>query len=136
MEINITPLFRAPSFVPFDMANNRATLGDDAGPLTWSASLECAQDDETPNLLDTEEKRGAFRFRPLLRRMDARGNRRMERRRALRVIPAMGCRRHSRLLATLILQIGTGTNTRRTTGFVTAFSAPNPATCISTSATN
>lgn len=61
MEIDITPLFSAPAFVPFDMSNNAATLGDDAGQLTWSASLECAQDCDTPSLLDTEEKREAFR---------------------------------------------------------------------------
>ena len=59
MEIEITSLFTGESpFVPFDLSNNRATLGDNAGQLTWNASLECA--DEV-TLLDTEEKRAAFR---------------------------------------------------------------------------
>lgn len=59
MEIEITSLFTDESpFVPFDLSNNRATLGDDAGRLTWSASKECA---EEVHLLDTGEKREAFR---------------------------------------------------------------------------
>lgn len=61
MQINIHSLLSAPAFAPFDMSNNRATLGDNAGPLTWSASMECATDADTPCLLDTEEKREAFR---------------------------------------------------------------------------
>lgn len=59
MELNITHLFAEESaFVPFDLSNNRATLGDNAGALTWQASKECAV--EIP-LLDTDEKREAFR---------------------------------------------------------------------------
>lgn len=42
MQINITSLIKSPAFVPFDMSNNAATLGDNAGKLTWGASLECA----------------------------------------------------------------------------------------------
>ena len=61
MQINITSLLSAPAFVPFDLSNNVATLGDDAGKLTWDASKECAMDDEMPCLLDSEEKREAFR---------------------------------------------------------------------------
>ena len=61
MQINITSLIKSPAFVPFDMSNNAATLGNDAGKLTWSASVECARDSETPNLLDTEEKKNSFR---------------------------------------------------------------------------
>jgi hypothetical protein len=61
MQINITSLLSAPAFVPFDLSNNRATLGDNAGKLTWDASKECATDEETPCLLNTEEKRDAFR---------------------------------------------------------------------------
>lgn len=59
MEINITHLFADDSaFVPFDLSNNRATLGDDAGRLTWEASRECAQEIV---LLDTDEKKEEFR---------------------------------------------------------------------------
>ena len=47
--------------MPFDLSNNRLTLGDNAGQLTWQASKDCASDDETPNLLNSEEKREAFR---------------------------------------------------------------------------
>ena len=61
MQININSLLSAPAFVPFDLSNNRATLGDNAGKITWDASKECATDEETPSLLDTEEKRDAFR---------------------------------------------------------------------------
>lgn len=62
MELEITHLFtdKETSFVPFDLSNNCATLGDNAGALTWAASLECA-DATQPPLLDTEEKKEAFR---------------------------------------------------------------------------
>lgn len=59
MDIEITSLFRPDSnFVPFDLSNNRATLGDDAARLTWNASKECAAE---ITLLDSDEKREAFR---------------------------------------------------------------------------
>lgn len=57
-ELNITELIRADEFCPYDMSNNRATLGDDAGKLTWAASVECAKEIA---LLDSDEKREAFR---------------------------------------------------------------------------
>ncbi len=60
MEINITSLIRSEDFCPFDLSNNRATLGDDAGCLTWNASKECAAE-IAPPLLDTDEKRQEFR---------------------------------------------------------------------------
>jgi hypothetical protein len=59
MELNITHLFSDDSsFVPFDLSNNRATLGDNAGALTWAASVETAAEIV---LLDTPEKREAFK---------------------------------------------------------------------------
>lgn len=59
-ELNITHLFADESpFVPFDCSNNAATLGDNAGTLTWNASKQAAAD--LPPLLDTEEKKQAFR---------------------------------------------------------------------------
>jgi hypothetical protein len=58
-EIEITHLFTDESpFVPFDCSNNRATLGEDAGALTWGASVECAKE---ITLLDSEERKQAFR---------------------------------------------------------------------------
>ncbi len=58
-ELNITHLFTDESpFVPFDLSNNKATLGDNAGALTWNASKECAAEIV---LLDTDEKKEAFR---------------------------------------------------------------------------
>lgn len=58
-EIEITRLFAEDSpFVPFDLSNNRATLGDNAGELTWQASVECA---EEIVLLGTDELKEAFR---------------------------------------------------------------------------
>lgn len=61
MEINVSTLITSPDFVPFDLSNNRATLGDNAGALTWAASLECAKSGNPPPVLDTDEKREAFR---------------------------------------------------------------------------
>lgn len=59
MEINITSLFSDESpFVPFDCSNNRATLGDNAGQLTWNASKETAAQ---VTLLDSEDKIDAMR---------------------------------------------------------------------------
>lgn len=57
-ELDISHIIGSDDFVPFDLSNNRATLGDDAGTLTWSASKEAAQ---CIPLLDTEEKKEAFR---------------------------------------------------------------------------
>lgn len=60
-QIDITRLFADDSsFVPFDLSNNRATLGDNAGQLTWNASKECAVN-LIPPLLDSEERKEAFR---------------------------------------------------------------------------
>lgn len=59
-EIDITHLFSDESpFVPFDLSNNRATLGDHAARLTWNASKECAG--IMAPLLDTEERKEDFR---------------------------------------------------------------------------
>ncbi len=58
-EIEITHLFSEDSpFVPFDLSNNRATLGDNAGALTWRASLETSAE---ITLLNSEERKDAFR---------------------------------------------------------------------------
>jgi hypothetical protein len=59
-ELEITPMLTDPesAFVPFDMSNNRATLGDDAGRLTWEASKECAQEID---MLNTPGRVEAFR---------------------------------------------------------------------------
>ena len=61
MQLNITHLFTDESpFVPFDCSNNRATLGDDAGRLTWQASLETARK-LVPPVMETDEQKEAFR---------------------------------------------------------------------------
>lgn len=58
-EIDITHLFAGDSaFVPFDLSNNAATLGDNAGKLTWKASLETSA--KIP-LLNSDERQDAFR---------------------------------------------------------------------------
>lgn len=58
-EINITHLFADDSaFSAFDCSNNVATLGDNAGKLTWNAACETATEIV---LLDTDEKKDAFR---------------------------------------------------------------------------
>lgn len=59
-EIEITSLIGSDNFVPFDLSNNRATLGDNAGALTWNASKEAAREIK-PSLLDSDEMREAFR---------------------------------------------------------------------------
>lgn len=59
-ELDISAIIGSDDFVPFDLSNNRATLGDNAGPLTWGASLEAARS-IVPPILDTDEKREAFR---------------------------------------------------------------------------
>lgn len=59
-EIEITALVTDTDspFVPFDMSNNRATLGDDAGRLTWQASKECG---ESIDLLNSPERIEAWK---------------------------------------------------------------------------
>lgn len=58
-EIEITHLFAEDSaFVPFDLSNNRATLGDNAGELTWNAAVETSAEIV---LLNTDERKDAFR---------------------------------------------------------------------------
>jgi hypothetical protein len=59
-ELDISAIVGSDDFVSFDLSNNRATLGENAGPLTWNASLEAARD-IAPPILDTDEKREAFR---------------------------------------------------------------------------
>lgn len=59
-ELDITHLVTSEEFVPFDLSNNRATLGDNAGQLTWNASKEAAVS-IAPPLLDSDEKKEAFR---------------------------------------------------------------------------
>ena len=59
-QLDITHLVSSENFVPFDLSNNCATLGDNAGQLTWRASMEASKD-IAPPLLDTEEKKDDFR---------------------------------------------------------------------------
>lgn len=59
-EIDITSLIASPHFVPFDLSNNRATLGQNAGELTWNASRQAARNVQPP-LLSTEEFKAQFR---------------------------------------------------------------------------
>lgn len=59
-ELDISRIIGSNNFCPFDLSNNRATLGDDAGRITWEASKEAARD-IAPPLLDTEERKEAFR---------------------------------------------------------------------------
>lgn len=56
-EIDVTPIVSNEGFVPFDLSNNRATLGDNAGALTWQASKEAAEDFDP---LPKPEHREAF----------------------------------------------------------------------------
>jgi hypothetical protein len=58
-EIDITHLIGSDEFVPFDLSNNRATLSDNAGELTWQASVETAQ--SIVSLIPTAEHKEAFR---------------------------------------------------------------------------
>lgn len=58
-ELDITSLIRSEEFVSFDLSNNRATLGDDAGRLTWNASMETAR--EVVSLIPTPEHKDEFR---------------------------------------------------------------------------
>jgi hypothetical protein len=57
MEINITEFFN--SACPMDYSASRAEIGDNAGLDTWRAACEDASDYSA--LLDTDEKRQAFR---------------------------------------------------------------------------
>ena len=58
-ELDISRIVGTDDFVPFDLSNNAATLGDNAGALTWNASKEAAQ--AIPSLLPTPEHKEAFR---------------------------------------------------------------------------
>jgi len=58
MQINITPILLRESFVPWEMSNSRANLGDNAGKITWNNSL--AQAEEEPLVLTTAEEVNAF----------------------------------------------------------------------------
>ena len=57
MEINITRFFKAAA--PMDYSASRAEIGDNAGPDTWRAAQDDAEDNA--DLLDTEDKRDAFK---------------------------------------------------------------------------
>ena len=57
MEIDVTALF-AGDYAPRDYSASVAEIGADAGPTTWRHSCEDSAD---CMLLDTEEKREAFR---------------------------------------------------------------------------
>lgn len=56
MEINITVVWQ--SIAPMDYSASRAEIGQSAGPDTWRAA--CDDSADYP-ILDTEEKRAAFR---------------------------------------------------------------------------
>lgn len=56
MEIDITDFFN--QCAPMDYSASRAELGDSAGADTWRAACDDAPD---YNMLDTDEKRQAFR---------------------------------------------------------------------------
>lgn len=56
MEINITRFYNEAA--PMDYSASVAEIGQDAGPSTWRAACEDAPD---YNMLDTDEKRDAFR---------------------------------------------------------------------------
>ena len=55
-EIDVTPLFAAPGFDPWDCSNLCASLGQDAGELAWRASQRFAS-----SLSLTAEQKDAFR---------------------------------------------------------------------------
>lgn len=48
-EIDVTPIVSNEGFVPFDLSNNRATLGDNAGALTWQASKLASYWEDLPD---------------------------------------------------------------------------------------
>jgi hypothetical protein len=56
MELNITAVWQ--SIAPMDYSASRAEIGQSAGPDTWRAA--CDDSSDYP-ILDTEEKRAAFR---------------------------------------------------------------------------
>jgi hypothetical protein len=56
MELNITRFFR--DAAPMDYSASRAEIGNDAAKLTWRAAVD---DSESFMLLDTDDKRDAFR---------------------------------------------------------------------------
>lgn len=56
MELKITQFFR--TVAPRDLSASVAEIGRDAGPSTWQASMDASAE---TMLLDTEEKRDAFR---------------------------------------------------------------------------
>jgi len=56
MEIDITRFYNEAA--PMDYSASVMEIGDDAGPSTWRAAMEDAPD---YNLLDTNDKREAFR---------------------------------------------------------------------------
>mgnify|MGYP001194031171 CR=1 FL=1 len=56
MEINITRFYNEAA--PMDYSASIAEIGQDAGPSTWRAALDDAPD---YNMLDTDDKRDAFR---------------------------------------------------------------------------
>jgi hypothetical protein len=58
MEINITKFFQHCQHAAMDYSASVAEIGSDAGACTWRAACEDAPD---YNLLDTEDKRDAFR---------------------------------------------------------------------------
>jgi hypothetical protein len=60
MEIEITSLLTDPRFDPWVLCNSVANLGDNAGEVTWTNSQNLARKVHPP-LLDTPEKRRAFR---------------------------------------------------------------------------
>lgn len=57
MELDITEFFH--EACPRDYSASAAEIGQDAGRITWRAA--CADAPDYANLLDTEEKREAFR---------------------------------------------------------------------------
>ena len=59
MEINISSLLSRSDFVPSRCSGSAAELGEDAGHITWQASLAVAA--VPPVLLDTPEKLDAMR---------------------------------------------------------------------------
>ena len=59
MKINISSLLSRSDFNPSQCSGSRAELGEDAGHITWQASLAVAA--VPPVLLDTEEKLQAMR---------------------------------------------------------------------------
>lgn len=55
-EIDITSLFAAPSYDPWNCSNSVANLGDNAGRLTWESSKRAAS-----SLVLTDDEKAEFR---------------------------------------------------------------------------